>query len=235
MDRLNNKKLAIGRAREIIGSAPSDAVSDGDKVRYYFYALAESSDYIHYDYETMPEFLYDALAAHGSNCDGFANAFSLICNMSGIPCFEKMTVADSERDGHTWNCVLIDGVWYNVDVTGAVDSEPEMHSETYLFFPDAYSAYDFAYRQALPECADASLSSFDCAFTSESDAQIVKTLVEKYRGNQSRFVRAHFENITESRANRIVDMFFNQVSSNIEYYTDGPLDGGVSAIIINSA
>ncbi len=233
-ERLNNKKLAVKKAKEIIDGMPSDITESAEKVRYYFNALTENSKYVDYDYEALPEFLYDALVERGSNCDGFANAFSLICNMSGIPCFEKMMNGVGGEDGHTWNCVFIDGSFYNADLTGALGADEDMHPETYLFFPDAYSAYSFEYKEVLPECADASLSGFDCAFTNESDAQIVNTLVSAFRGNQSKYVRAFFGNMSESRAERIVEMFFNRTECNIEYYTAEPINGNVFSIIINS-
>lgn len=233
-ERMNNKKLAIDKAKEIIDGMPSDITTDAEKVRYYFNALTENSKYVDYDYETLPEFLYDALVAQGSNCDGFANAFSLICNMSGIPCFEKMMNGEGEEDGHTWNCVFIDKNYYNVDVTGGVDAEEDAHSETYLFFPDAYSTYGFEYKDVLPECTDASLSGYDCAFTDENDSQIVKTLVSEFRNNQSKYVCAFFGNMSEPRAERVVDMFFNQVNCDIEYYTAEPINGNIYSIIINS-
>ncbi len=233
-ERMNNKKLAINKAQEIIDGTPSDITTQAEKVRYYFNTLTENSKYVDYDYETMPEFLYDALITQSSNCDGFANAFSLICNMSGIPCFEKMMHGEGEDDGHTWNCVYMGGSYYNADLTGALDAEEDMHSETYLFFPDEYSIYSFEYKNVLPECTDASLSGYDCAFTSESDSQIVRTLVSEFRNNQSKYVCAFFGNMSKDRAERVVDMFFNQVNCDIEYYTAEPINGNVYSIVINS-
>ncbi len=233
-ERMNKKKLAIDKAQEIINGTPTDITTQAEKVRYYFNALTENSKYVDYDYETMPEFLYDALITQSSNCDGFANAFSLICNMSGIPCFEKMMHGEGEDDGHTWNCVYMGGSYYNADLTGALDAEEDMHCETYLFFPDEYSIYSFEYKNVLPECTDASLSGYDCAFTSESDSQIVKTLVSEFRNNRSKYVCAFFGSMSKDRAERVVDMFFNQVNCDIEYYTAEPINGNVYSIVINS-
>ena len=48
-------------------------------------------------------------------CDGYAKAFSLLCNMEGIDCIRVTGKLSSE--GHAWNKVKIDGIWYVVDIT----------------------------------------------------------------------------------------------------------------------
>ncbi len=53
-------------------------------------------------------------------CDGMSKAYSLMCNIEGIPCKRVTGVAGSDLDsagGHAWNKVCIDGEWYVVDCT----------------------------------------------------------------------------------------------------------------------
>ncbi len=54
-----------------------------------------------------------------SVCDGMSKAYSLLCNMEGIPCVRVSGEAGTSGDlgGHAWNKVYIDGAWYIVDCT----------------------------------------------------------------------------------------------------------------------
>lgn len=49
-------------------------------------------------------------------CEGYAEAFKMLCNREGIPCV--IVVGKSGNDGHAWNYVKMeDGKWYAVDLT----------------------------------------------------------------------------------------------------------------------
>lgn len=48
-------------------------------------------------------------------CEGYAKAFSLLLNASGIDC--NLVVGTANGGGHAWNQVKLDNEWYNVDVT----------------------------------------------------------------------------------------------------------------------
>ncbi|MBQ4120790.1 MAG: InlB B-repeat-containing protein [Clostridia bacterium] len=60
---------------------------------------------------------YDAFFLEGvfdhkkAVCDGIAKAFSLLCNMEGIPCVEVV------GNTHAWNRVKINNIWYVADPT----------------------------------------------------------------------------------------------------------------------
>lgn len=65
--------------------------------------------------DSWPE--YDAFFLEGvfrnkkAVCDGIAKAFSLLCNIEGIPCIEVVGT------GHAWNRVKVNNLWYVVDAT----------------------------------------------------------------------------------------------------------------------
>lgn len=64
--------------------------------------------------------LVGGTGTEGPVCDGYANAFKVLCDRAGIPCVTVFgnAVNKAKAGGdHTWNAVLIDGVWYIVDVT----------------------------------------------------------------------------------------------------------------------
>ena len=53
-------------------------------------------------------------------CDGMSKAYSLLCNMEGVPCVRVVGTAGSSADdagGHAWNKVFVNGGWYVVDCT----------------------------------------------------------------------------------------------------------------------
>ena len=76
-----------------------------------------------YDYDrllngTVPEVSHSPLGVlqYGvAVCQGYAYAFELLCDLSGIECDFVGGVAGG--GGHAWNQVKVDGKWYNIDVT----------------------------------------------------------------------------------------------------------------------
>ena len=63
-----------------------------------------------------------ALLDKKAQCNGIAGAFQLFCRMKGIACYKVYYRGkDAGRDyGHVWNVVRLDGQWYHVDVTAAI-------------------------------------------------------------------------------------------------------------------
>ena len=60
----------------------------------------------------------DALTLGKGRCQGYANAFKSIMTQAGIPTDYVRGYVHGEGDAsHAWNRVLIDGVYYCVDVT----------------------------------------------------------------------------------------------------------------------
>lgn len=64
---------------------------------------------------------YGALVNGKAVCEGYAEAFKLLCDKAGIPCIVVVgtgVVSASESGSHMWNAVKMeDGNWYDVDVT----------------------------------------------------------------------------------------------------------------------
>lgn len=56
---------------------------------------------------------YGCLVLESCVCEGYAKAYDLLMNRLGIP----TEVVISEKMNHAWNEILINGSWYNVDVT----------------------------------------------------------------------------------------------------------------------
>ena len=60
---------------------------------------------------------YGALVNRKAICLGYASAFQLLMDMSGVECITVVGAAFSSQEDHAWNMVRLDGDWYCVDVT----------------------------------------------------------------------------------------------------------------------
>lgn len=53
-------------------------------------------------------------------CEGYAKAFSLLCNLAGVPTFMvtgDATNSSGNTEAHAWNLVQLNGSWYYMDAT----------------------------------------------------------------------------------------------------------------------
>lgn len=134
------KKDAIKLAEGIIEEMPK-GLSELETAKYLYKYLGKSTYYDRGE-SGIQYYLYDALSGTSTHCDGFANAYSLLCNMAGLQCYEKLWDPVGE-DGHTWNAVKIKNAWYNVDVAVVAD---EKDQESTAFFWSGFGFKDSAYR-----------------------------------------------------------------------------------------
>ncbi len=73
---------------------------------------------------------YGALVKGRAVCEGYAEAFKLLCDREGIPCILVVGkgVTSSITEDHMWNAVRMeDGKWYGVDVTWDDQTESNGH------------------------------------------------------------------------------------------------------------
>lgn len=86
-------------------------------------------DSITYEQNVHQATVFGALVEGVCVCEGYAHAFALLCAEYGITCacIVGNGVTDGESEGHMWNAVLIDGVWYAVDVTWNDSTQSEAY------------------------------------------------------------------------------------------------------------
>ncbi|MCM1579089.1 MAG: hypothetical protein NC078_09860 [Ruminococcus sp.] len=88
-----------------------DSMSDFEKMKifhdYLVLNVESSTD------DPYADSVYGALVEKKALCEGFAKAFSYLCNIAGI---ENMIVTGFTDVDHMWNMVKTEGNWYHVDV-----------------------------------------------------------------------------------------------------------------------
>lgn len=90
-------------------------------------------------------------------CQGYAEAASLLLGISGIPSrviSGSATGPDGKSAAHAWNQVLIGGVWYHVDVTwdDPIPDTGSYASRTYLNRSDDFMRTDHTWSPLFQPC-----------------------------------------------------------------------------------
>lgn len=172
---LEKKKAALEEAKKLVSGVPQ-GLSQLETARWFYRYLTEEVTYSLYDDpKATHHYLYDALCTGKAQCDGFANAFSLLCQLSGMDCFEKLYTPEAEGEtGHTWNCFRADGIWYNADCALNEDFAKEQKASDIDFcfaFSDSRLEHEQSYPERLPPCT-ANLIPVDVALASPEDPGI---------------------------------------------------------------
>lgn len=107
-------------AASITASIINSSMSEYEKVRAIHDYLVDN---VAYSYDFDNRSVYTAQGAFNGKavCQGYTEAFSLLCFNAGIQAEIVSGTADngngSGPQAHAWNLVRIDDIWYEVDVT----------------------------------------------------------------------------------------------------------------------
>lgn len=160
-DDIDASKQAFDAAANAIISGAQNYQSDYEKEKYVHDALIQMTEYdLNAD---MNQSAYSLLVNHRTVCAGYARSFQYLMNQLGITTY--YVVGTSEGQDHAWNIVMLDGNYYNVDVTwddAAGDSDP------YYFFNLADDEFnEYHTREGLsvnlPSCTDYTYSHLEDA------------------------------------------------------------------------
>lgn len=161
-------------ADEIIDELINDHQSDYDKVRvlhdYLKSTVKYDSDVLGRTDLTNPEVgdaycAVGALLKHKCVCEGFAEAFKLLCDKVGVECWVVMGTGDSTvgRGPHAWNMVRINGYYHHVDVTwdNQYSDSASIPNYGYLNLSDEEISADHSWNRAhYPACPDSPYNYF---------------------------------------------------------------------------
>lgn len=107
--KINQLESAVGN---ILSGAPD---GDYEKALYIHDKIAEICTYNIGD-DLYSATAYGCLVGGQANCEGYAKAFSYLAARLGMKCI-LVTGKTDKGENHAWNQIMIDGEWYNVDVT----------------------------------------------------------------------------------------------------------------------
>lgn len=213
-DIMDKKLLALEKAEQILSEMPQD-LSDAEKAEYFYRYLGNHVEYFSAeDREELQNYLYDALVTGKTNCDGFANAFSLLCDLSQVTCVEKMyTPADPEEIGHTWNAVCIDEKWYNVDATASREVKEKYSTMRHFCFADKYLEYETDMAERVP-VSEENLVGPDCTVKKASQAgKQVKSAWKTVKKTGRKYVVALFPGGEQKKS--VMQKIANALNKNI--------------------
>lgn len=100
-------------ADDIISNAPD---GDYEKALYIHDRIAEICTYNMGDNYEYSATAYGCLVEGQANCEGYAKAFNYLAGRLGMKCI-LVTGKTDKGENHAWNQIMIDGKWYNLDVT----------------------------------------------------------------------------------------------------------------------
>lgn len=187
-ERNAKKQKAIKQAKKIKFDFTDD-MTEFDKAKAIYTYLGENVEYVNDDSKDREKvimkthYLYEAICKKKTNCDGFANAFSLLCSLNGIKNFEKVDDPPEDETGHTWNAVLLDGVWYNVDATASSEVlEDDWTKDLYsgFAFSDKVQTKKHIFPKLAPDCKDDAIF-IACTLNSVDEDGAVRKVAEAYR------------------------------------------------------
>lgn len=190
-EAMQKKKEAIEAAEAVFDTMPK-GLSQLEQARFFFRYLTREVKYTLNEGELWKQDnLYDAFVVKKTQCDGFSNAFSLLCAMANIDCAEKIASPEDEEEiGHTWNIFCAEGVWYNADL--ALSEEyaklhKQMDVDFSFGFSDSKTEYIPDLAERFPKCTTDLLPT-DLTVTSASDPNLLRGLKSAFKKSGKRFV-----------------------------------------------
>lgn len=190
-EAMEKKTEAIAEAEKVFATMPQ-GLTQLEQARYFYrYLIREVAYFDKQEKNGRQNNLYDAFVQKKTQCDGYANAFSLLCGMAQIPCAEKvLSPTEEEELGHTWNVFCADGVWYNADLSLS-EEYAELHKDLDVDFTFGLSDEkkdtipDWGGR--FPACT-VDLLPVEFMVKSPSDSQMLSKLKTAFKEKGRRFV-----------------------------------------------
>ncbi len=235
-DMFNKKLLAVEEAKDIINGLPKN-LSDFEKAEHLYNFLAKNVEYEKYEdddgkTDVFP-YLYDALITGKTQCDGYANALSLLLKLAGIETAEKM-YSSKEEVGHTWTAFKIDGNWYNADASSSdfiPKKECSMGSGLYFAFSDLLRAYNEDYDDVIPYCEESRYMNPDGILQDLSDDSFRQTVTNCYDSRQPDWALILIKECSDSALDRQIQSSANSTLTTV-YWFKNQLASGYTAVLV---
>lgn len=115
-ERIPEMQSELDMAAENALRGVSLAAGEYDIVMRIHDYLIDNCEYVIGDENGYSSTAYGCLVEKKANCEGYAKAFELLTSEIGIKSVLVTGVTD-KGENHAWNQVLVNGSWYNIDVT----------------------------------------------------------------------------------------------------------------------
>ncbi len=231
-----SKKLeAVEKAKKIVADMPKE-LDEVEKARYlHGYTV---SNVIYTDYENGYKAgedvcLYDGLVKGKTHCDGSNNMLALLFNLAGLKSFEKVHT-EVDADGHTWNTVNLNGLWYNCDATALGkddDEELEVYKRRFFAFEDLMQNYLPDYAEIYPKCEVSLGIKINARLESVNKNTFVKTVKDAFKTNGERLALILIDKYIEEDADTAAQRLADSLSRRISYYEYEVIDDRIAMLI----
>ncbi|MBQ8894570.1 MAG: hypothetical protein IJ043_09240 [Clostridia bacterium] len=233
-ERLAKKEQAYAAAQKIVAELP--AGTGEETARRLFDWVAEHIAYTQAeDYNNSdPHYLYDAFMNSSSNCDGISNAYTLLMNLAGMECFNVIDDPAEGEEGHTWNILKLNGVYFQADSTAEAGLYALVGQSCGISFARSAEAigngpYHPWLAEAAPACGDTSRDAvgMDVYFKSRepgnAEKRALRNAVEEleYGAKIRIFCCAEFPLITEQQRLELVKEWIRPCYVDLRLYTAG--------------
>lgn len=115
-DSIDEKEQELlEKAISVHDSLVTETMSDYDKVKAFHDYIINNTTYD----KTGPNLreAYGSLIDGRAVCSGYVEAFQLLCYLGEIPSIRVRGDTYSDTDSHIWHKVMIEDIWYNIDLT----------------------------------------------------------------------------------------------------------------------
>ena len=219
----SKKCEAVEKAKEIVNKMPS-GLDEGAKAEYLYKYARENVAYKDYgDSDVENEhFLYDGLINGKTHCDGSANMYSLLLNLAGLECFEKL-YNGTEEVGHTWCTAKIDGDWYNIDATSGENEDKDFKEGIMRNFAveDKLQSYPPETNAVYPVCSKNLRFELISVKTAEEDELVknAKDIIKK-----AGYVCIYVEQYDEDKMEEVAQSLANSLKRTVNWQTTDALN-----------
>ncbi len=132
----DEEAAALRNAQEIVRAAKGSCSTELELERYFHDYLCRETVYVETDEGTVFDEATGPLYYGKAECDGYADAFYLLCSLAGLQVGFQHGTTDGYEGTHLWNIINIGDCWMHVDVTWddlEYEQCPEYCSK-YLYF-----------------------------------------------------------------------------------------------------
>jgi len=237
-DLWEKKQSALQEARTVVAALP-EGLSQMEKAEHLFRHVADTITYADYpdsEMDVVYSYLYDGLVEGKTHCDGYTNSLALLLRLAGIENAEKNFLSEEKGvEGHTWNCMEIDGVWYNLDAVSesAIPERGSVMGAGFRFaFSDELLEYTASNREVFPPCTENYCVPVDATLPSSDASGLADAVVRGYSRHGWRWALVIIAEYDKTATERQMQKVANRLQETV-YWRSTSLHDGRTALLVH--